>query len=410
MNKIEISASDETTLAFKYKNLVLENTRSKLAFVISVFARKQRKINKLEIIHPLFIFNRFTIKNDLNPGARKTLLNLIFNAKKKVEKADSIDYLKIDRKTSYKKSFSSFNIDLDALMLLYVNLENLITKRLTSPHITAVLAQLKGKLQSNEDQIVLNFVFDYPNYFHQTRTNSNFFGVQLAQSLSTNVCVYCNREYISTITNINGKKVISPAFDHFLSQSEYPYMAISLFNLIPSCYSCNSQLKHDKNFNLKDYLYPYEDSYEHKAEFKAYWKILDLSVEISKDELINVNDLEIKVEPKTYPADTKIFGDQTLPIIECHGNINVFQTELVYDSIHRDCVHEIICQFRIHSKKDIESLKTSYKFIKNDSEAYQFYFNNYMNEEDFNKRPLARLTRDIVNQLEDIYKVGFNTK
>jgi hypothetical protein len=33
--------------------------------------------------------------------------------------------------------------------------------------------------------------------------------------------------------------------DHVLPQSYYPYLSLSLFNLTPSCYSCNSKLKRD---------------------------------------------------------------------------------------------------------------------------------------------------------------------
>lgn len=404
MNKIEINSTDETNLVNLYKSYVLKDTRSKLAFVIFVIARKQRIINEIEIIYKSFSLKGLIIDNDLTPGARKTFLNLLFNDKNKIKNSNSIEYSKIGRKNSYKKSFSSYIFDIDSFVLLYSHLEDLITKRLTSFEIKTLLTKLIGKLKSTQDQIILDFVFDYPKYFHQTKSNTSYFGVKLAKALFTNVCVYCNREYISTILGDNEKKHISPAFDHFLSQSEYPYMAISLFNLIPSCYSCNSQLKHNKPFNINDYLYPFEDSYEGKAEFKTYWNKSFLSTEIPEAELVNVNDLKIEIKP-IYTPEPKIFGDLSLPQNERKGNIKVFQTELVYDSIHRDSVLEVITQFRVHSKKDIESLKTSYTFIKNDADVYQFYFKNYLDEKDFNKRPLSRMTRDIAMQINVIYNL-----
>ena len=183
-------------------------------------------------------------------------------------------------------------------------------------------------------------------------------------------------------------------------------MAISLFNLIPSCYSCNSQLKLDEKFALDDYLYPHVLSYENIAQFKAYWIATEISSKYKNDEIINVDDLTIKIAAISATQEKKIFGDSALPVNERKGNLQVFQTELVYNAIHKDSVHEIISQFRVHSKADVQSLRTTYRFINYDSDVYRFYFKNYMDEKNFNKRPLARMTRDIAKQMEIIYKMG----
>lgn len=37
--------------------------------------------------------------------------------------------------------------------------------------------------------------------------------------------------------------------DHFLSQKHYKYLSLSLFNFVPSCYSCNSKIKQAVDFN-----------------------------------------------------------------------------------------------------------------------------------------------------------------
>ncbi|MBA9074726.1 hypothetical protein GGR22_002899 [Flavobacterium gossypii] len=38
--------------------------------------------------------------------------------------------------------------------------------------------------------------------------------------------------------------------DHFLPKGNYPYFALSLYNLVPSCYACNSKFKGIKEFEL----------------------------------------------------------------------------------------------------------------------------------------------------------------
>ncbi|MNY07346.1 hypothetical protein D3C86_1401460 [compost metagenome] len=62
-------------------------------------------------------------------------------------------------------------------------------------------------------------------------------------------------------------------------------------------------------------------------------------------------------------------------------------------------------------KSQIESIYNVLKAQgKKHHEIYRFYFSNYPNEEDFNKRPLARMTRDLTEQLERVYKFGFKLK
>lgn len=407
MNKITLLTNTERKLVNNYKNLVYKDTVSKLVFIIGIFATRERKINFKELDNSEIEIGGIKYLNDLKLVNRKKILNGIFTLKKKFPTVNDIEYSRINRKTSYKKSFKVLTSSSSDLIILYNHLDSLLLKKLTSRELKIVLRLLDGKFKSKQDKEILGFIFDYPYFFHQTDTNENYFGIELAKVLDTNVCVYCNREYISTITDVNGKKIISPAFDHFLSQKEFPYLAISLFNLIPSCYSCNSQLKHDEEFNLSQYLYPYEACYEGLALFSASLKKSLLANHIPSDEIIKIADIEISLESPTINKDVRIFGDPSLPTSKIKGNLNVFQTNYIYNTIHKDSVHEIITKFRVHSKKDIESLRTSYSFIKSESDVYNFYFHNYLNENDFNKRPLSRMTRDIAKQLEKIYGINF---
>lgn len=57
----------------------------------------------------------------------------------------------------------------------------------------------------------------------------------LLQQLHVDVCPFCNRIYTSTVF----RGSVRASFDHFYPQSVYPYLAVSLFNLIPICDVCN---------------------------------------------------------------------------------------------------------------------------------------------------------------------------
>jgi hypothetical protein len=49
---------------------------------------------------------------------------------------------------------------------------------------------------------------------------------------------------------------VRPTLDHFFDKATYPIFAISLGNLIASCYHCNSSLKGKKNFFTRPHLNP----------------------------------------------------------------------------------------------------------------------------------------------------------
>ena len=89
----------------------------------------------------------------------------------------------------------------------------------------------------------------------------------LAQKLKVNVCPYCNRNYTFTIKDKNSKST-RPDFDHFYDKGNNPILALSFYNLIPSCILCNSRLKSTAKFSINSHLHPYKDSFNNYAKFK----------------------------------------------------------------------------------------------------------------------------------------------
>ncbi len=87
---------------------------------------------------------------------------------------------------------------------------------------------------------------------------------EFIKSLHIKACPYCNLEYAQTTTvNLdNGKdKFLRPALDHFYPKSKYPFFALSLNNLVPTCTTCNSSIKGDDD-SIKSYkgiIHPYDE-------------------------------------------------------------------------------------------------------------------------------------------------------
>ena len=104
-----------------------------------------------------------------------------------------------------------------------------------------------GTICGNCGKLLTTEVFRYTSF-----STSNH-AIKLLEAMDVNVCPYCNRLYTMTLTSDGGKS--RPQFDHYKSKSLYPYFAISLMNLVPSCGLCN-QSKGDRDEAV---LYPYSD-------------------------------------------------------------------------------------------------------------------------------------------------------
>ena len=56
-------------------------------------------------------------------------------------------------------------------------------------------------------------------------------------------CPYCNADTVYAFKKNNAKQSAVSALDHFYPKSQYPFLALSLYNLVPVCARCNSQMK-----------------------------------------------------------------------------------------------------------------------------------------------------------------------
>jgi len=98
----------------------------------------------------------------------------------------------------------------------------------------------------------LEYVFNY-KWFRSSK--KKYDGFKLAKELAIDVCPYCNRNY-TTSHRIDGTlKNVFPEFDHFYPQKDFPLLALSFYNLIPSCSICNSHYKKGENPDLRNIYY-----------------------------------------------------------------------------------------------------------------------------------------------------------
>nr|WP_307992105.1 hypothetical protein [uncultured Niameybacter sp.] len=215
---------------------------------------------------------------------------------------------------------------------------------------------------------------------------------QLLSMLGIDVCPYCNRNYITYYDEGDMQKTTAD-LDHYYPKSKYPFLALSLYNFVPSCQICNSRFKLDKEIYS---LYPYEEGFGNNAKFrtkfcknKDEWDINyllglegDFELEIAINENID-EDMKKKIE----------------------GSKELFHLEAIYDS-HKEYVREIIKKIYCYNDERIEELAQEYpELFKSNQEVIEMVFGNYMiDEERMIQRPLSKLTQDMVKEFRVSFK------
>lgn len=100
-------------------------------------------------------------------------------------------------------------------------------------------------------------LFNYGKFASKRTKGWNAYA--LCGAANYKICPYCQQSAAVTLSSTKSGKSFRPTLDHFYPKSEYPYLGLSLYNLVPSCQTCNSSLKGQTNFAQTDHLHPYED-------------------------------------------------------------------------------------------------------------------------------------------------------
>jgi len=197
----------------------------------------------------------------------------------------------------------------------------------------------------------------------------------LANWLNVKTCPYCNMHYTIYVDGHTRKaKMAKFQFDHFYDKAEYPMLSMSLYNLIPSCASCNqgkSKGELDLDFN------PY-----HAAIKDAFYFRVAKPLPLWKGSDSEVSDIEMVAKDE---EKLKKFND-------------MFHVDKLYQH-HKDVVRETFT--RVYAER-YYSCKENFKFLKDRELARRIQEGGYPEEADIDKRPLTKLQIDMRKQAEGI--------
>lgn len=210
---------------------------------------------------------------------------------------------------------------------------------------------------------------------------------QLSEDLNVKVCPYCNRQYTFTLVKSEVKKGIRPHFDHFFDKATYPYLALSFYNLIPSCYICNSSLKGSDKFKLSTHLHPYIEGFDERIKF---------SIRPQNINFINGTPDAFKVKLKINRATSYSFDD----LRRIRKNSKVFRLIDLYNE-HKDFIAEIIQKSIAYDEDYYQSLFNEFNgtLFNSIEDVKRMVLSNYITDEKLGNRVLSKLTKDIAEEL-----------
>lgn len=231
------------------------------------------------------------------------------------------------------------------------------------------LDSIKSKFCKNEK---IRKIFDYDNWL----SNDKYNAYDLAKKLDIPTCPYCNRMYTKTVMGEAGEKIIRPEFDHWFPKSQYPLLALSFYNLIPSCHICNSNLKGKIKPDLKYHFHPYNPINNFNPIFSY--------------ELKDYDSYKIKIGFRGEFKEKKQF----------EKSLKIFELENIYQA-HEDEVKDLIKIRQAYSDKYIDILNESLenKIHLSKEEVYRLAFGVHYEEDKFDRRPLSKLKKDILTEL-----------
>lgn len=379
-----------------YFNKIKDDVHSRITDCISLFDGTEKIIDNSKFLSLLKIIEINTVNFE-----DKTSNYLIGNNLKNI--------ISFSRE-NFQQEFTLTSTLLNKNLNIYTNKRELLTQfnsicplvnwrilndNLTKPLIVEYARKLKKQLdilknisnfcpkQNNQteeqNQIIIKMEYFFKYIFDYDILDKKISNVtlrhQLLAKMNVKTCPYCDRQYI---TNFDTNKS-SADLDHFYSQSEYPYLALNIYNFIPACPICNRNFKNDGEIQIN----PRFEEFGNNAIFTIKNKLISYMD-------MNLEDIDIEIDIKNQELETKI-----------NSNIDTFKLKEVY-KVHRDYIYQLIKDINFRSNKnyinDISDLINSNDNQYKDKILEELILQPYKFKIE-NNEPLGKLTKDILNEL-----------
>ena len=199
----------------------------------------------------------------------------------------------------------------------------------------------------------------------------------IVNALGIRTCPYCNRGYIG----VSKGRLLGVQLDHFYNRNKYPFLAVSLYNLVPCCGTCNL-IKRD---SVKEIISPYESDADFDSAFH-------FTYEIPKTGIVNSNGgkrrLDIKVEDPSSENGKRY-----------NNNIELFRLKEAYAFQEQEAerFYEKMLAYPESRLREIENhFKENSDYYVTVSDLEEALFREYFADpSDYTQKPMAKFYRDL---------------
>ena len=229
----------------------------------------------------------------------------------------------------------------------------------------------------------------------------------LMRQIHQETCPYCNIGYTSMV--VGKRKSHRAAFDHFFPKSNYPYLSLCLFNLVPACNTCNSLKSDDK----RTVIYPYEESFD-EGEMKCSFRLIPNA---GHPEVFATDNYEFKIQfrfsgtedyDNWFDIDFNIRKSSLKDkkkwsrIIE---SIDTFALEEVYTQCHKEEIRQFVNNYYVYNEAGVEMILGGIpKYAEDKTTIRNWLFFAFLNKDEWGTSPLNKLKWDLLEQLDTIKK------
>ena len=220
------------------------------------------------------------------------------------------------------------------------------------------------------------------NYEKLKNDNKKWSRHKLLSLMKIEVCPYCQRNYISSY----GKKTTAD-LDHFYPKSLYPFLALSLYNFIPSCQVCNSRFKGYKDKDVS--VYPYKESFDE----------LGVKFKTSKEAICEIlgekdSNFSVKIDYENLEDE-----ENKKKVENSIGNLGL---DRVYKKSHNQYIQDLLYTIEKYPENYLEACVEMFENDNDKKKQLEEYFKDIV-KEPYRKRiengePLAKLTKDILEE------------
>lgn len=235
------------------------------------------------------------------------------------------------------------------------------------------------KLSIPEEYLPHN-LFDYNELYKEGKWSRH----KLLSLIGIEVCPYCQRNYISSYD-----EKTTADLDHFYPKSLYPFLALSLYNFIPSCQICNSRFKGNKN--TRDSVYLYEEGFDELGvKFKTSEEVI---VEILGE---GYSDFYVKIDYENLKDEE----DKK----KVKNSIDNLGLDKVYEKSHNQYIQNLLYNIEKYPENYLENCGEIFENDDDKKKQLEEYFKDIV-KEPYRKRiengdPLAKLTKDILEEFD----------